>query len=65
MVLISYSHDSPAHEARVLALADRLRDDGVDAILDQYESFPPQGWIKWMDAADRAGGVRPGDLHGS
>ena len=48
-VLISYSHDSPAHEARVLALADRLRDDGVDAILDQYEPFPPQGWIQWMN----------------
>jgi len=48
-VLISYSHDSPEHEARVLALADRLRDDGIDAVLDQYESFPPQGWIQWMN----------------
>jgi len=47
-VLISYSHDSREHEARVLALADRLRDDGVDAILDQYESFPPRGWIQWI-----------------
>jgi tetratricopeptide (TPR) repeat protein len=47
-VLISYSHDSPEHEARVLRLADRLRDDGVDAVLDQYESFPPEGWIRWM-----------------
>jgi len=47
-VFISYSHDSPAHEANVLALADRLRRDGIDAVLDQYESFPPNGWIAWM-----------------
>ena len=47
-VLISYSHDSPDHEAKVLALSDRLRSEGIDAILDQYESFPPQGWIQWM-----------------
>jgi SEFIR domain len=48
-VLISYSHDSTQHEARVLALATRLREDGVDAILDQYETFPRQGWIQWMN----------------
>ncbi len=48
-VLLSYSHDSPEHEARVLALSDRLRDDGIDAILDQYETFPKQGWIQWMN----------------
>jgi len=47
-VFISYSHDSPAHEAKVLALADRLRSNGIDAMLDQYESFPPRGWIQWM-----------------
>jgi hypothetical protein len=47
-VLISYSHDSPDHEANVLALSNRLRDDGIDTILDQYESFPLQGWIPWM-----------------
>src|SRR5689334_8042518 len=48
-VFISYSHDSPEHEARVLALSNRLRDDGIDATLDQYETFPAQGWIRWMD----------------
>ena len=47
-VFISYSHDSPDHEARVLELSDRLRKEGIDTILDQYESFPPQGWIQWM-----------------
>src|ERR1017187_7998028 len=40
-VFISYSHDTPAHESTVLALSDRLRSDGIDTILDQYETFPP------------------------
>jgi len=35
-VFISYSHDSPQHEARVLVPADRLRTDGIDAMIDQY-----------------------------
>src|SRR6516225_11748854 len=47
-VFISYSHDTPAHEAKVLALANRLRGNGIDAIVDQYEPFPPRGWIEWM-----------------
>jgi hypothetical protein len=46
-VFISYSHDSPEHEANVLALANRLREDGIDAVLDQGESFPPEGWDLW------------------
>lgn len=32
----------------MLALANRLRADGVDAIIDQYES-PPDGWPLWME----------------
>ena len=48
-VFISYSHDSPAHADRVLALANRLRAEGVEAILDQFEEFgPPEGWPQWM-----------------
>ena len=35
-VFISYSHDSPEHLDRVLALAQQLRRDGVDAELDQF-----------------------------
>jgi hypothetical protein len=34
-VFISYSWDSAEHKAWVLAFANRLRDDGVDAVLDQ------------------------------
>jgi len=49
-VFISYSHDSAAHRDRVLRLADRLRVDGVDASIDQYEQSPPQGWPAWCEA---------------
>ena len=46
---ISYSHDSPEHEKRVLAFAERLRKDGVDAQLDQYvPGTPPKSWPRWM-----------------
>ena len=48
-VFVSYSHDSRVHEDRVLALADRLREDGIDAVLDQYDTAPPDGWPMWMD----------------
>ncbi len=48
-VFISYSHDSPEHMDRVLALADRLRSEGVDAQLDQYEGSPAKGWQLWME----------------
>jgi tetratricopeptide (TPR) repeat protein len=46
--LISYSHDSAEHEQRVRALADQLRDDGIDARIDQYVQDPDEGWVKWM-----------------
>ncbi|HEX8070666.1 MAG TPA: SEFIR domain-containing protein [Pyrinomonadaceae bacterium] len=49
-VFISYSHDSSAHEARVLALADRLREEeGVAAVIDRYQTAPPEGWQLWME----------------
>lgn len=35
-VFISYSHDTQAHKKWVLELAQRLRNSGVDAILDQF-----------------------------
>jgi hypothetical protein len=47
-VFISYSHDSQAHEDRVLALADRLREKGIDCELDAFEEAPPEGWPAWM-----------------
>jgi TIR domain len=48
-VFISYSHDSPEHSDRVLALSNRLRALGVDAELDRYHERPPQGWPHWCD----------------
>lgn len=56
-VFISYAHEPDAKGATgerldvaswVLALAQRLRGDGVDAWIDRYEAFPPQGWRPWM-----------------
>jgi hypothetical protein len=49
-VFISYSHDSEAHAARVLELADRLSQDGMTVVLDQYvHPAPAEGWPLWME----------------
>jgi hypothetical protein len=48
-LFISYSHDSREHQDRVRALADRLRQDGIDAAIDQYNPAPVEGWPRWMD----------------
>lgn len=52
-VFISYSHDSRKHADRVLALSTRLREHGIETILDQYEESPLQGWPRWMEHAIR------------
>jgi tetratricopeptide (TPR) repeat protein len=49
-VFISYSHDSPEHRDRVLALTDRLRADGINAMIDLYVQYPPEGWPAWLEA---------------
>jgi len=48
-VFISYSHDSQDHSDRVLSLAQRLRRDGLEAMIDQFVPFPREGWIRWME----------------
>ncbi|MGF1933389.1 MAG: SEFIR domain-containing protein [Nostoc sp. ChiQUE02] len=48
-VFISYSWDSPEHQNQVLQLSDRLRSEGVDCQIDQYEDFPSEGWPRWME----------------
>lgn len=40
-VFISYAQESEGHSAWVLEFAQRLRDDGVDALIDRY--FP---WVE-------------------
>jgi hypothetical protein len=47
-VFISYSHDSETHERNVLDIANRLRKDGIEAWIDQYELHPTRGWPLWM-----------------
>ncbi len=48
-VFISYSHDSDEHSKRVLALSERLRKDGIETTIDQYENgSPKKGWARWM-----------------
>ncbi|MCL5743393.1 MAG: CHASE2 domain-containing protein [Acidobacteria bacterium] len=48
-VFLSYSHDSAEHAQRVLGLAQRLREDGFDAHVDQFvNGVPPKGWPRWM-----------------
>ena len=58
-VFISYSHDSEEHREKVLALSERLREDGIETILDQYvNGSPPGGWPRWMlDQLDTADSV--------
>ncbi len=47
-IFISYSHDSQEHINAVLLLSERLRQDGIDAHLDQYvNGSPPEGWARW------------------
>jgi len=48
-VLISYSHDPQEQCSLVLAFSNLLREYGIDAVLDQYEVSPKEGWFKWMD----------------
>lgn len=58
-VFISYSHDSEPHKERVKALAMRLKNDGVDVVIDQDTGAggPPEGWPRWsqrqVEEADR------------
>lgn len=49
-VFISYSHDSDAHRQFVRDLCSRLRDGGLDCLIDQVvNGSPPDGWPCWME----------------
>jgi SEFIR domain len=49
-VFISYTHDSEEHRQRVLELAQRLRADGADSMVDRFvNGSPPEGWPLWME----------------
>lgn len=49
VVFISYSQDNIAFADKVLAFSNRLRSEGIDAILDQYEEAPSEGWPRWAE----------------
>lgn len=49
VVFISYSQDSVAFADKVLCFSNQLRSEGIDAILDQYEESPAEGWPRWME----------------
>jgi hypothetical protein len=48
-VFVSYSYDSPEHKDRVLKLSNRLRAEGVECHIDQYEQSPMIGWPLWCE----------------
>lgn len=48
-VFISYSHDSQEHKKWVLDFATRLRNTGVDAIIDQWELKPGDDLPHFME----------------
>lgn len=48
VVLLSYSHDDPDHVRRVLELAQRMRREGIDSVIDQFDDATAEGWPRWM-----------------
>lgn len=50
---ISYSWDSEPHRAWVRKLATRLRESGIDAILDQFHCAPGMDLTKFMEKSVR------------
>lgn len=50
---LSYSWDSDEHREWVRALATRLRGDGVEALLDQFQLSPGADVVRFMEAAVR------------
>ena len=48
-IFISYSHDSPEHRRWVSGLGAKLRHNGVDAILDQWDLGPGDDVTRFME----------------
>jgi hypothetical protein len=47
-VFISYSWDSPAHKQWVFQFATKLRENGVNAIIDQWDAAPGTDLVRFM-----------------
>jgi hypothetical protein len=50
-VFISYSHDSREHCDQVLAFAQQLRRDGIDAELDQFHQDELVHWPRFAKSS--------------
>jgi hypothetical protein len=48
-VFISYCQESVDFSDKVLHFSNKLRSEGIDTILDQYEESPKEGWPRWME----------------
>lgn len=48
-VFVSYSHDSIEHKKWIMELAIRLRNNGIDAIIDQWELKPGDDLPHFME----------------
>lgn len=52
-VFVSYSHDTPAHKQWVAELSARLRHDGIDVALDQWDLRLGADAVKFMERGVR------------
>lgn len=48
-VFISYAHDTEEFADKVLEFSNKLRENMIDANIDQYEESPSEGWPRWME----------------
>lgn len=46
-VFISYAHETDLHNEKIFELSERLRSEGIDCSIDQYEISPSEGWPRW------------------
>ncbi|WP_328644118.1 TIR domain-containing protein [Amycolatopsis sp. NBC_00348] len=47
-MFISYARESSAHCREVRRLCELLRENGVDAWIDEYDTHVRQDWVDWM-----------------
>ena len=47
-VFLSYTTTTSNTFKAITALSQRLRSEGVDCHVDQYEMSPPEGWPQWI-----------------
>lgn len=48
-VFISYAWEDAFFSEKVLNFSNKLRKNGIDATIDQYEENPDMGWPIWME----------------